>query len=171
MSGRVKLTLISAAILAATVVLQSTVLRYVAINDVKPDLVTIMLVFMAMRTGPMVGQLSGFVSGLVQDVLSLPPLGFYAGIRTVIGFVYGHIQGSMFVGSPLTPILFVLSAVLMKGVIAWILALVFSVSSKGLGFFGGSFWVEVGYTALLSPLVFAGLNLLKVYRGKEQEGA
>lgn len=171
MNGRLGTTLVSAAILSAAVVLQSTVLRYVAINDVKPDLVTIILVFTAMRTGAMTGQVAGFVSGLVQDFLSLPPLGFYACVRTVIGFVYGHIKGSMFVGSPFTPILFVSSAVLMKGVIVWVLALVFSVTTRGAGFFGASFWTEVAYTALLSPVIFAGMNLLKLYRGKEQERA
>ncbi len=162
---------ISVGILSLSVILQSTLLEHIAVQGVKPDLCTIILVFVALRSGSMVGQLSGFATGIVQDVLSLTPLGFFSLIRTIIGYLYGLIQGSMFANSLFIPIVFVLSATLIKGLLIWIFTLIFTVASPGIVYFGAKFWIEVGYNSILAPFVFALLNLIRVFKVSEREGA
>jgi rod shape-determining protein MreD len=124
-----------------------------------------------MRSGSMVGQLSGFTGGILQDIISLPPLGFYSLIHTIIGYAFGFIQGSMFANPLFIPILFIFIATIIKGLLSWLIALIFSVSSQGLVFFGVKFWIEVGYNSLLAPFVFALLNLIKLYKVRDREEA
>ncbi|MCK5007202.1 MAG: rod shape-determining protein MreD, partial [Spirochaetales bacterium] len=76
MSRDLKAFLLSSGLIAVAVVLQSTLLHWVAVRGVIPDLGLIVLVFVAIRRGSMTAQLSGFASGVVEDVLSLSPLGF-----------------------------------------------------------------------------------------------
>ncbi|HUX21203.1 MAG TPA: rod shape-determining protein MreD, partial [Spirochaetia bacterium] len=78
------------------VILQSTVLKNVRIFDVKPDVAFIIFMFTSTRQGSFRSELTGFSTGLVQDFLSLAPLGFNALIRTIIGFVYGLLRGRFF---------------------------------------------------------------------------
>jgi len=168
MSSDIKLVLLSTALLGIAILLQSTIFEYIAIGGVKPDLSLIILVFIAIRSGSMVGQISGFAGGLIQDILSLPPLGFYSLIRTIVGFLYGLIQGSMFVNSLFVPILFIMSATLVRGVLSWLIAMIFSITAGGLVFFGAGFWIEVAYNSVLAPFLFALLNLLKAYKIKDK---
>ena len=76
-------------LLGAVVLLQTTVLGIVAVGGVTPDLQLILLVFLALRRGSMSGQLAGFAGGLLEDLVSLAPLGFHALVRTLVGFTSG----------------------------------------------------------------------------------
>ncbi len=169
MRNMIKILFLSIGILSLSVVLQSTLFGYIAIQGVKPDLCTIILVFIALRTGSMVGQISGFTAGIVQDVLSLTPLGFFALIRTMIGYFYGFIQGSMFARSLFIPIVFVFTATLLKGLMIWVIALIFTVASPGIAYFGAKFWIEIGYSSILAPFVFTSLNLIRLFKASERE--
>jgi rod shape-determining protein MreD len=171
MRNTVKITSISVVLLVTAVLLQSTLFDYIAIQGVKPDLCTIILVFIALRAGSMVGQFSGFLAGLTQDILSLTPMGFFSLIRTILGNVYGFIQGSMFANSLFIPIIFIFSATLIKGLLTWSFALIFSVTAQGIGYFGAKFWIEVAYNSILAPFVFTILGLIKVFKEAEREEA
>ena len=165
----VKLTLVSIGLLSAAVLLQSTVLGFVAIGGVKPDLSLILLIFIASRTGSMVGQVSGFAAGLLQDFFSYPPLGFYALIRTLIGALYGKLQGAFFIDSLFIPIVLALAATLIKGLLVWLMALVFSISAPSMPLLGAKFWIEAGYNSVLTPFLFALLNTIKIYKISKKE--
>jgi rod shape-determining protein MreD len=167
MDRTLRFVLVSAVLLAAAVILQSTALEYVAIGGVKPDLALIMLVFVAVRGGPMAGQVSGFVSGLVQDFLSLPPLGMSALVRTTIGLIYGRLQGALAAGSVLAPVLLVLLATVMKGALLWVAASLLAPAFR-LRLTTGSL-IELGYNSLLAPLVFAGLGRIKALQEPDRK--
>jgi rod shape-determining protein MreD len=164
MEKQLKLALLSILFLALALLLQSTILSRVAISGVKPDLALIILVFLAIRRGSMVGQFAGFGSGLVEDFISLPPLGFYALVRTIIGFLYGLLEGSLVVDSIFMPFLLIAIATLIKGLLIWLVSVVFSIAPIEPLFFGGGFWIEVGYNSLLAPFFFALMNLIKVFK-------
>ncbi len=167
MDKSLRFVLISAVLLAAAVILQSTALEYVAIRGVKPDLALIVLVFVAVQGGPMAGQVSGFIAGLVQDFLSLPPLGMSALVRTTIGFIYGRLQGALSAGSVLAPMLLVLLATVMKGGLLWLAASLLAPAFRP-GFTVGSL-IELGYNSLLAPLVFAALGRIKALRETDRK--
>ncbi len=164
-----RFVLVSGLLLAAAVILQSTVLEYVAIGGVKPDLALIVLVFVAVHGGPMAGQVSGFIAGLVQDFLSLPPLGMNALVRTTIGLVYGRLRGALAAGSVLAPVLLVLLATVMKGVLMWLAASLFAPAFR-LRLTAGSL-IEAGYNSLLAPLAFAALGRIKALQEADRKEA
>lgn len=159
------------AILGACVVLQSTVLRYVAILGVRPDLALVVLVFVALRRGSMTAQVSGFAAGIVEDLASSAPVGFHMLLRTLIGFLYGLASGNVFVDPLLMPVVLTIVATILKGVISGIVSLVFGLEASGFRYFAGRLWIEAGYNALAAPFLFALLNLLKVFKQAEKEGS
>ena len=170
MSKKLKLSFLSLVLLGGSVLLQSTVLRYVAIGGVKPDLSIVILVFIAIRSGNLHGQYAGFTVGIIEDFISLPPLGFYAFIRTAIGFLYGLLQGAFYIDSLFMPVLLIIAATIIKGLLGFLISAIFSISASSIFFFGAKFWVEVGYNALIAPFCFALLNLIKLYKIQEKRG-
>lgn len=169
MSRDLKAFLLSSGLIAVAVVLQSTLLHWVAVRGVIPDLGLIVLVFVAIRRGSMTAQLSGFASGVVEDVLSLSPLGFHAFIRTVVGFLYGLTEGSIFVDPILMPVILIIIATLFKALISSLLVAFLSIPAEGFGVFAGPLWIELGYNAVLAPFLFGLLGLLKSLKPRDKE--
>ena len=167
MNKSAKLILLSSGLLTASLLLQSTVFKYIAIFGVKPDLSLVILVFISLRGGRTVGQVSGFTAGILEDFLSFPPLGFHALIRTIIGFLFGIFQGAIYIDALFMPVVFVLIASLLKGSFSWLLSIILSMGSTG--GWGAKFWIEVAYNSILTPFLFALLNLLKMYRLAAEE--
>ena len=165
-----KAIFIAFVILAACVVLQSTILGRIAILGVRPDLALIVLVFVALRRGSMTAQVAGFASGIVEDLVSASPVGFHMLLRTLIGFLYGLFSGNVFVDPLLMPIVLTIVATILKGLISGIVSLVFGLQASGFLYFTGRLWIEAGYNALTAPFLFALLNLLKVFKQSDKEG-
>jgi rod shape-determining protein MreD len=170
MGREFKAIVVAFVLLAACVVLQSTILGRVAILSVRPDLALIVLVFVALRRGSMTAQVAGFVSGIVEDLVSASPVGFHMLLRTLIGFLYGLFSGNVFVDPLLMPIVLTVVATVLKGLISGIVSLVFGLKASGFLYFTGRLWIEAGYNALVAPFLFALLNLLKVFKQSEKEG-
>jgi rod shape-determining protein MreD len=166
-----KAIIVAFVILAACVVLQSTILGRIAILGVRPDLALIVLVFVALRRGSMTAQVAGFASGIVEDLVSASPVGFHMLLRTLIGFLYGLFSGNVFVDPLLMPIVLTIVATILKGIVSGLVSLVFGLQSSGFLYFAGRLWIEAGYNALAAPFVFALLNLLKVFKQAEKAGA
>jgi rod shape-determining protein MreD len=160
---------VSLLLLGAAVLLQTTLLPYLAIRGVKPDLVLIILVFVAIRKGSMTGQLAGFASGLAEDFLSLSPLGFHAFLRICVGYFYGLTAGNIFVDPILMPLVLVVIATLFKGLASAVLIAAFSRPAAGFAAFHGPFWIELGYNAVLAPFFFAGLSLFKALHPRDKD--
>lgn len=169
MSRDLKTFLLSTGMIALAVVLQSTLLHWVAIRGVIPDLGLIILVFVAIRRGSMTAQLSGFATGVVEDFLSLSPLGFHAFIRTLVGFLYGLTVGSIFVDPILMPVILTIIATLFKALISSVLVSFLSIPAEGFSVFTGPLWIEMGYNAVLAPFLFALLGLFKVLKPQKKE--
>jgi len=169
MDRELKTILLSTLLLGSAVLLQSTVLRWVALKGVKPDLALIVLVFVAVRRGSMAAQVSGFLAGLLEDSLSLSPLGFNALLRTVLGFFYGLTAGSIFVDPLLMPVMLILVATILKGLASCLLVVIFRIPAPGFQIFAGPLWIEVGYNALLAPFLFAPLRRLRALAPREKD--
>jgi rod shape-determining protein MreD len=170
MEKSVKLTILSFLLLFTALLLQATLLEIIAsVGGVKPDLSLIILIFIAFKTGSTFGLIYGFMVGLIQDFISLPPLGFFALIKASLGFSFGMLEGAFTMDPILLPILLVLVASFAKGILIWIMASIFSVSNLGLSYFGPKFWLEIVYNCLLTPLLFAFLNLFQIFNKKRNE--
>ncbi len=148
-------------VLALAVVLQTTLVHHIAIFDVKPDLTLILLVLFSVRRGAWIGQTSGFTAGLLEDFLSLSPLGFHSFIKTLTGYLYGNIHGKIYIDPIFFPLLFVLTASLLKGLLTLLLILIFQVSLSFEGYFSWRFWLETGYNLVLTPFLFFLYRLME----------
>jgi rod shape-determining protein MreD len=168
-SRDLKAFLITCLLMGGAVLLQSTVLHWVALGGVKPDLALIILVFVAVRRGSMTAQLGGFASGLVEDLLSLSPLGFHAFFRATIGFLYGLSAGNIFLDPIMMPVVLTVLGTLLKGLVTSVLVALFSISAPGFRAFTGPLWIELGYNAILSPFLFALLGLIRPLRPRDRE--
>ena len=169
MNKTLKATVVTSFLLAGAILLQATVLEAVAIAGVKPDLSLVLLVFTAYQLGPMVGQIGGFAAGLVQDFVSLPPLGFHALIRTIIGFLYGRLQGRLLNAPVFVPILLVLTATVVKAVFGWLLAAALGLGAGMESTSGSRLLIELAYNGVAAPPLFAILGRIRLFQKEKKE--
>lgn len=71
--------------------LQSTLLVYARVYDVKPNLIIVFVIIVALLRGNVEGGTVGFFAGLMLDMLFGKILGFY----TLLGFYLGILVGSV----------------------------------------------------------------------------
>ena len=65
------------------------------------DLVLVVVVYVALTSGPATGLLSGTVAGLIQDALSSGLVGIGGLAKTIVGFLAGVIGSQFIVTQPL----------------------------------------------------------------------
>jgi len=88
--------------LALSLALQTTLSRFVARGSMTVDLVLVVVVYVALTSGPVTGLLTGSVAGLLQDALSTGVIGIGGLAKTIVGFLAGVI-GSQFIVSQSVP--------------------------------------------------------------------
>jgi rod shape-determining protein MreD len=76
--------------------LQTTLARFVIRGTVALDLVLVVVVYVALTSGPVTGMLAGTAAGLVQDALSSGVIGIGGLAKTIVGFLAGVI-GTQFI--------------------------------------------------------------------------
>ena len=84
--------LVLAALLVAAVLVQSTVLAEVRLAGVRPDLLVLAVVSVAVATDAATGAAFGFAAGLVADLLFDLPVGVSALVYTAAGFAVGAVR-------------------------------------------------------------------------------
>ena len=109
----------------------------------------------------MEGQITGFFTGLIQDILSIAPLGFHMVIKTVLGFLYGFTKGNVFMDPILMPFVLAVTGTALKGLLIVLISALFSLSLNFSTVFNLQFLIEMGYNGLIGPIVFALLPLVK----------
>jgi rod shape-determining protein MreD len=81
---------------AVALALQTTLGRFVAAGTIAVDLVLVVVVYVALTSGPAIGLLTGTFAGLVQDALSSNVIGIGGLAKTIVGFLAG-ILGTQFI--------------------------------------------------------------------------
>jgi rod shape-determining protein MreD len=71
---------------------QTTIVQFLAIQTIVPDLVLLWIIALAVRRGQIPGTIAGFALGLIQDLISGPDgmLGLAALAKTMAGFAAGY---------------------------------------------------------------------------------
>ncbi len=145
-----------AALLQSTLPQQFTFSMYAV-----PDLVLGILVFSAYSNGVMTGQLTGFFSGLVLDLISAAPLGLNSLIRTIIGALSGLIQDMFVLDAVFLPMLLCALATLLKAALLLVLHLLFAEDVPSYSFGESLLWVELFFNTITAPFLFALLQRFK----------
>lgn len=141
------------------ILIQTTILNNLPLN-ISPDISMIMLVYFSIRYGSATSQLSGFASGLMQDFVSLSPLGFNCFIKTVLGFVTGIFHDRLIMDPILFPILSVSVVTIFKGILQFLLIELFSIPLSVSRVFSSNLLMEILINALLAPVIFQFLRIL-----------
>jgi rod shape-determining protein MreD len=99
--------------IAAALALQTTLASLVIRGTAALDLVLIVVVYLALVSGPTTGLLLGTAAGLVQDSLSSGVIGIGGLAKTIVGFMAGVLGSQFIVTAPLSRfVVFVLATVL-----------------------------------------------------------
>ena len=150
--------------------LQSTVLGRLRVYiHAVPDLALCILVFSAYVNGTMTGQLTGFFSGFIIDILSVSPLGLNAFIQTLVGALTGLIKGAFFLDFFLLPMALCAGATAAKALIGVPLHLLFPEAVPSYSIFNMSLWIELGLNTLLAPFLFGLLKLFPPLKPGKRE--
>ncbi len=76
-----------------TLLVQITLLRYIAINTITPDLLLLLIIYIALREGQIAGLLFGFAVGFTEDLCTSSVLGLSALSKVLVGYIAGLFYG------------------------------------------------------------------------------
>jgi rod shape-determining protein MreD len=92
-----------AAIIITAVLLQSTVFSQLRLLGVRPELLYLVTILVALQEGPNEGAIVGFTAGLAQDMFLDQPKGITALTLTLLGYTVGMARQYIVSPSPLVP--------------------------------------------------------------------
>ena len=88
--------------IALALALQTTLARFVVGGTAALDLVLVVVIYVALTTGPVSGMLAGSAAGIIQDALSSGVIGIGGLAKSIVGFVAGVI-GQQFIVTAALP--------------------------------------------------------------------
>lgn len=99
-------------------VLQTLLSHYLVHGRLGIDLVLVVVTFLGLTSGPVVGLFAGTIGGLAQDALSTGIVGIGGLAKTIVGFVSGIIGAQFIVSQPIPRfIVFVGASLVQVGVV------------------------------------------------------
>jgi rod shape-determining protein MreD len=103
----IRRTIAIGALLVTALLLQTTVFGELNLLGVRPALVYVVVILIAIAEGPSEGAIVGFVGGMLQDFLLNEPKGITALTLTLLGYAMGLARQYIASPSPLLPTILV----------------------------------------------------------------
>lgn len=156
---RRKITL--AILIVACFLLQTTIFQTLSIASIAPNLMIVLTSCVGFMRGKTEGMITGFVSGLLIDILSGSVPGCYALVYMLCGYVNGIFAKRFYPENLKLPVLSILLSDLYVSMVTWMI--MFAMRGRG-GFFwyaGHIILPEMVYTAIVSValyLILLGLD-------------
>ncbi len=146
-------------IILVILLIQLTLINSFTIQGVKPDLILLVVMVFSLLQGAEEGSISGFASGLLQDVFSSGLLGINALAKTIIGFVCGILRAKVFAEH----ILFIIPVITFIASIGHCILIFLVLRAFGTEYnlawsFKKVALPEALYNSLLSPFVFLAVK-------------
>lgn len=138
----------------ALLLLQATFVPFIGIGTTLPDLLLIWLVLIALRRGQVEATVSGFVVGLLQDMVATKFLGLAALAKTVTGFTIGYFHNENTTEATLSSYRFVM-LVLLGGMVHNVIYFLIFLQGAGGSLFFDTLLLSAGvavYSAVISIL-------------------
>lgn len=136
------------------VLIQSSVLDYVEIFNVKPNLLLIFIVATALLRGNVEGAVIGFISGLSQDIVSGKLLGFYSLLGLYLGLIIGSVNKRLYRENFFLIIFFTFISTVVYEYIVYLLGIFFRGKGDLLYPFQNVIFPEAIYNCALSVFIF-----------------
>ena len=103
--------------IALALALQTTLARFVVGGTAAIDMVLVVVVYVALTTGPVTGMLAGSLAGLVQDALSSGVIGIGGLAKSLVGFLAGIIGQQFIVTAALPRFVMFMAATLLHAIV------------------------------------------------------
>ena len=148
------------------IILQSALFTKIGFLPAYPDFAFVVLIFSSISLGSAKASTIGFISGMVLDFLSFSPLGFFALIYALVGYILGKTKGKFFIDPVLVPIIITIICCLVRSLLAAFLGNIFM---DGGNFLSNKFLIETGFNLVTAPIVIAFMKLFKILSFIEQD--
>lgn len=136
------------------VLMETTVLRLVELQGVRPDLAFIFVFFLALNSDPDEGFPAFWAVGFIKDFFSAGPPGAYALLYSICGYGVGGLTQRLFKEDPFVQAMVAFPAVMLLNVL-YLAALIFMYPDLSLlNFAKYALLCSMYTTALVPPLVF-----------------
>lgn len=154
-----KCILISSFILLCTSMIESSILSNMIFIPAIPDITLLCVVYFSVHNGKIIGETTGFISGLLLDFLSACPFGFNSLFRTIIGYAGGNFNKTLNTSGFIVPLILGIIATVIKILVVNLIAVLFPFANLiPYRIFSTSCFFEIIFNAILTPLVFKILS-------------
>lgn len=146
-------------IIVAALLIQLTLINLFTIQGLKPDLILLVVIVFSLLQGAEEGSISGFASGLLQDIFSSGLLGINALAKTIIGFICGILRAKVFAEH----ILFIIPVITFVASIGQCMLIFLVLRAFGMEYdlawsLKQVAFPEALYNCLLSPFIFLAVK-------------
>ncbi len=140
--------------LAAALVLQVMLAPHIAIGNVIPNVLLLVVITLSFVEGPSAGAVAGFVAGLLLDFLSTGPVGAWALVLSITGYTAGMLQENLFAEGWLAPVTVAIIAALLADFAYLLVVTILGV--------GPAFWASL-VQAVLPRAVYNAVLVMLAY--------
>ncbi|MBI5207174.1 MAG: rod shape-determining protein MreD [Candidatus Firestonebacteria bacterium] len=140
------------------ILIQASVFNLLTIENVKPDILLVIVICISLIYGAEQGMLFGFLSGLSEDILLGGILGMNAFVKTIIGFFIGISNEKLFGVSTTTQIIITFFATVLEGGIVYLILSIFQYNVSAFGNFLYVIFLSAFYNILLVIIIFPKIN-------------
>ena len=110
------------AILIGSLLLQQTLVNWLAVGSIRPDLMLIALTAVALRRGPVAGLYAGLFLGMIQDVYAVATLGANVMAKGLVGYAMGFFEEKVMKVMAATRVLLLASALIVHDLVFYLAA-------------------------------------------------
>ncbi|MGY8823418.1 MAG: rod shape-determining protein MreD [Candidatus Latescibacterota bacterium] len=107
-------------LLLLSFVLQTTWVELMEISSLKPDLILLVLIYAALREGPLTATVLGFAVGFLQDIYMPTDLGLNALVKSAVGFTIGYGRSRIVGDNIQVQVILILGTVLVHDLVYYI---------------------------------------------------
>ena len=143
-----------AAIIITAVLLQSTVFSQLRLLGVRPELLFLVTIILALLEGPGEGAVVGFACGLAQDLFLNQPKGITALTLTLLGYAVGMSRQYIVSPSPLLPTVVVAVGTALGMVFYEVVSFLLGTFEASLAFAIRVALLTAIYNAVLTPILY-----------------
>ncbi|MDI6689253.1 MAG: rod shape-determining protein MreD [Actinomycetota bacterium] len=141
-------------VLLAAFILQTTIAPHIDIRGVQPDFILIVVVTCAFIEGPAIGSVAGFFGGLLHDLVLTQIVGIHALCKTIVGYVAGLVERTIFAESIFLPMAAIFLASLLNQLIYAVVIFLLGYEVPFLMVLMTIVIPSAFYNSLLTPLVY-----------------
>ncbi|HEY3314394.1 MAG TPA: rod shape-determining protein MreD [Bacillota bacterium] len=149
------------AALIGAFLLQLTVVPFVAVHWVKPDLILVVAILGGLLYGPNYGAVAGLFGGLLEDLFIGHYIGLFGLTRMLAGFLAGLVETRVYREPFLVPMATSFAATLVGETILGLLLKAFGANPSLGKTFTNVILPAAVYNAIIAPIVYRPLRRLK----------